>query len=236
MWQVHHKRELSATWSACVATDVNFEPDTDRWPELTVKVDPAGSGISLLVNQRSIGRLQPVGDQRFSPPCEDYIRGNQWHCVFPQDTNAFSMKVVWTMVEHSSSHLLIEPTISIQTSLLDSQPVLDWVVPGVAVSVDLLNDSSRPCPLVQSRSSEDQRSEQSLGIVTVLSRSDASSTSDASAHVEMRLRLFGEFLEKGVIRKSRPWILIQTPLAALSREQATHWQQRLESTPLPLTA
>ena len=52
----------------------------------------------------------------------------------------------------------------------------------------------------------------------------------------LRLRLFGDFLEKGVIRKARPWIVItrgETPPSESELESL--WKSLCES-PLPLTA
>ena len=73
-------------------------------------------------------------------------------------------------------------------------------------------------------------------VAIFLGTHDSPFTTELSTPESLQLRLFGEFLEKGVIRKARPWILLShAPSEPSQSELQAIWDQ-LASRPLPLAS
>ena len=73
-------------------------------------------------------------------------------------------------------------------------------------------------------------------VAIFLGNHDSPFTTDLTTPEVLQLRLFGEFLEKGVIRKARPWILISQAKQEPSDAELQAIWQRLASRPLPLAS
>jgi len=181
-------------------------------------------------------RLQPVDQPNLPSAGEQFIRGKSWNVNYPQGDRGHALRLAFEPLASTAETLLLQTTISIQTDLLDTHPKLD-----VEIAADSL-DSLNPCQNASHDRSDDHGcppisiAQRSNGFIAVLlGPHDSPFTTDLSTPSSMRLRLFGEFLEKGVIRKAKPWILINRSGASPDRDQlAAFWQQLCES-PLPLT-
>lgn len=160
---------------------------------------------------------------------EQFVRGDELHLWYPQTDGEFGLRLAIRPIECSEHRLVVEVTPSIQTQLLDTHPTLDLIGHGDSESVDGPSGSHGPAI---------SRAESSTHSVAVLlGPHDSPFTSDLSEgnQAGVQLRLFGEFLEKGVIRKARPWLAIDRSDQPFSeKELHTLWEQLAES-PLPLT-
>jgi hypothetical protein len=176
--------------------------------------------------------LAPVDDDRMPEAAEQYVRGHRLLVNFPQADRSYALRLAIEPIESQPDRLVLEVTISIQTDLLDAHPMLDIVA---------------ACDRFESRSPDDWRPATSGAPPICLARSgqhcvsvllgphDGPFTTNLSTDSWLQLRLFGEFLEKGVIRKARPWIVIDRTGNAASAAQHEAWWQRLCGSPLPLT-
>lgn len=72
-------------------------------------------------------------------------------------------------------------------------------------------------------------------IAVLLGPRDFPWTSELSGSDEIRLRLFGEFLERGVIRKAQPWLVLDGPVRADEVSSLAESWRTLSRSPLPLT-
>lgn len=183
-------------------------------------------GLLHLAVQPSKGETLPVA-------VENYVRGDEWKVTFPQSTGQFGLRISLRTVSASATRLVLEPTLSIQTSLLDTHPTLILNAVG-----------GRPeSRLIQVESTEQEVSVTSLRfadqagqIAVLLGPHDAPFTANHSNDQKLQLQLFGEFLEKGVIRKARPWVVLDRSEAGLSKSDLQQYAKSLCETPLPLTA
>ncbi|MEM8912434.1 MAG: hypothetical protein AAGC97_11755 [Planctomycetota bacterium] len=198
-------------------------------------------GIRVVLGNRGLAELVPVGDDTWGSADELYARGDSLHCVFGQGQGTYALKVVWRMVSESSHRVILEPTISIQTSLLDSCPVVDLCLTGNPDAREPNDDAgSELANRVHATTWNANAS--STALLTV---GDASTTKEIASGMNsdnletpagVQLRLFGEFLEKGVIRKARPWIVFDRDGTALLPSDLRQIAKALDATPLPLMA
>ncbi|MEM6779301.1 MAG: hypothetical protein AAF670_16730 [Planctomycetota bacterium] len=198
-------------------------------------------GIRVVLGDHELAELVPVGDDTWGSADELYARSDSLHCVFGQGQGTYALKVVWRMVSESSHRVILEPTISIQTSLLDSCPVVDLCLTGNPDAREPNDDSSSELANRVHATTWNANSS-STALLTV---GDASTTKEIRSGMDsdglktpvgVRLRLFGEFLEKGVIRKARPWLVFDRDGRTLSPSDQQKLAKQLDETPLPLTA
>ncbi len=185
--------------------------------------------------------MASVDDDRLPVAAEQFVRGDQWHVNFPQDDGTFSLRLVFYPIRSTANQLVIEVCTSIQTDLLDTHPKIDVGTKCEDIdsfipthpSNELLLDhrvagtGCAPISLAKAKG---------RSVAILLGPHDSPFTSDHSTDMQLRLRLFGEFLEKGVIRRARPWIVInrngsQRPTQADLRAD---WNL-LVASPIPLT-
>ena len=188
------------------------------------------------MSESSLVRLRPVDQTNHPDAGEQFIRGKSWNVNYPQRDGGHALRIAFEPIESTANTLLLQTTISIQTDLLDTNPKLD-----VEVATDSIDSFATHGS--QSKGSSDDHGCPPVSIArgpngfiaVLLGPHDSPFTTNLSTPSSMRLRLFGEFLEKGVIRKAKPWILIDRSGQSPDRQQLeTHWQQ-LRDSPLPLT-
>lgn len=223
-------------------------PSGDRVPRGAVSLIPP-SAIAVAEDQ------DWAALPRFFPEMsETYFRGDDCVAIFPQgDHDQFGMMITYRIVEASASVIVVETIMAIETTLLDTLPMVDVVIQGESEEIDPLANPldassvirpgelrSRPLrayPLPAAawklkQLAKTPKSEPFL--VLFLPSSDRAAAGVIDQHPSgTRLRLLAEFLEKGVIRKARCW------LAAWDREpkgiDLERCYARLEEEPLPLT-
>jgi len=230
MWTLHSDRHF-AQWTSDAAS---------RWGAAGGGETPLWLGETNAESSADPLRLvlESTDARRLPPAAESFIRGSQWHLSMPEDADwsqsagvdPFSLSMVARVVESSAMRWVVELTLAIQTSRLDTHPKLDLHCRGRAV---WSKSKATGNPAVVAR----MQPSTGVGQVAVLlDHHDAPFTSNCSTDQECRLRFFGEFLEKGVIRKARPWLVFDRSSEPLSQADLDDLLQRQAATPLPLTA
>lgn len=153
----------------------------------------------------------PLGDA--------YVRQNDLIAVFPESTSwRFGYQMDLRMLgDTPSGALAIEFWLSIQTSLLATYPQLELRFHGELFS-----------PIV-----ENCWTSESSSVGLLVHPLDGQDCNVRSVSDELRMNLFGRFMEKGVIRRMRFRLIV-----APKSETARYWQERFEEfsgSPLPLT-
>ncbi|MDZ4848144.1 MAG: hypothetical protein SGI77_02535 [Pirellulaceae bacterium] len=194
----------------------------------------------------------PQPRQPFHQDC--YTRLGDVIVVYPQrESRKFNLQLDYRLLESSDTSILIELWISVQTYLLDSHPAV-----SVRCSFDLPNlsayrDDSRGALIVHDKAYLDQLSASSKSVKDIAlvtgplaeggmhaawfnhprDQSD-SAWSIASEGTSFEAKLFGHFMEKGVIRRGRMRCLIsKQPISPIELQAA---YENFVSSPLPLTA
>ncbi len=173
-----------------------------------------------------------VGEDILPIVSEQYVCGDAWKMHFPQTTGQYSLRLSVRVVHATATRIIWEPTFSIQTSLLDTTPSLALTSRGepderIAEISSVLPDQVSVCAC---RGHDDGQ------LIVLLGPNDAPFAKNRCSRTRLDLRIFGEFLEKGVIRKTRPWIVMDRGDGGVSKEDLEDYCTQLCQTPLPLTA
>ena len=175
--------------------------------------------------------LEAVGDDELPELSEQFVRGDELHLVYPQGEGNYALRLVLQPIDASDDGLVLEAVIAIQTNLLDSHPMVDLV----SKTTDLRRENAGANPGDSGAAEITVGRSGQCEVAALLGPHDSPFTLDGSWEEEIRLRLFGEFLEKGVIRKARPWLVMKRSEQPLEMEDLrTRWNE-LSSSPLPLT-
>lgn len=190
-------------------------------------------GISMSTDDKKTQeyfQLKGVDGATLPTVAEQFVRGNELHLWLPQGDGTFGIRLALEPIHSDKDCLLLETTISIQTDLLDTHPMLDICVPA-GKKRDLTPEGangdvgSSPISVAQRDSGD---------VAVLLGPHDSPFTTDRSGSDKLQLRLFGDFLEKGVIRKARPWFALCAGDHSLDDETLTKWWGELQQSPLPL--
>ncbi|MEX0824949.1 MAG: hypothetical protein WD119_02220 [Pirellulaceae bacterium] len=161
---------------------------------------------------------------------ESYVRGEDLVLTYAQqEKDSFGLSIQATPIECRERMTIIQLTISMQTDLLDSHPSIELLA---AAAGKAQSAPDRPA-VIGPRPLSAVSGEEVYGTI-ILSPRDQRAAVDSSDSDALRVRLFGNFLEKGVIRKSQPWIVIWRGAPPEASEIDAVYQ-RLCQTPLPLT-
>ncbi|SMP62348.1 hypothetical protein SAMN06265222_107296 [Neorhodopirellula lusitana] len=190
--------------------------------------DPDGSLHVSVFGGSSVkpGKLDlPVAAER-------YVRGDEWKISYPQGESEFSLRLSIRIVEATSTRLVLEPTFSIQTSLLDTHPTLLLKAIGGKTAGSTIPNASELGDFTASTLDLTG----GAGSVSILvGPRDTAYATDRSTSDRLELQLFGDFLEKGVICKVRPWIILDRSDVAITSDELLAYAKQLSETPLPLT-
>lgn len=194
---------------------------------------------SALANEVAPIYLAAVGDDVLPLASEQYVRQDRLTVNYPQDRAAYAIRLSIEPMKVAKTQLVLELTVSIQTDLLDSHPMLDLVIPGLNAtshSLDAKAENWRQTLQGASLGSDSMHCVESeqMSVGVLLDRHDAPTTKTMTNPDGIRLRLFGDFLEKGVIRTARPWIIVDRSGDVLSSDSVTPLYRQLEERPLPL--
>ena len=164
---------------------------------------------------------------------EQFVRGDELHLSFPQsgDNCDFGFRLVIRPVESESlvtdaDRGVFELIVSVETTRLDSHPTLDLLIPsrnglacreadGIGNAIHLANGAT-------------------ANWAVLLGPHDAPFTTAIDQPEGVRLRLFGEFLEKGVIRRARPRVIIDRARREIDPDLIDKAWNALAQSPLPL--
>ncbi|TWU03977.1 hypothetical protein [Neorhodopirellula pilleata] len=233
MWTVRNRGELEAVNESELLVGHVTEGGHDWVCRATGGTD----GISLgdpdgLLHVSVRGSGTPGSGSDLLPVAgEHYVKFDQWKIDFPQTTGEFSLRLSIRVVASTTTRCVLEPTFSIQTSLLDTHPTLDLKSVGGTVDRRVLTAATTG----DSVSVWTINFAGNAGMIAVLlGPHDAPFTTDQSSEDKIRLQLFGEFLEKGVIRKARPWVVLDRSEAGIKDDELAGLADALCQTPLPL--
>ncbi len=172
---------------------------------------------------------------------EQYVRRSRYFINYPQGDGNYAIRLALEPIESLPDSLVLEASISIQTDLLDSHPMLDLAAEGI--SVDSFSHEGEPTNW-DSNVESGSTGAPSISVVRgkatstaiLLGPHDSPFTSNRSSQHLLCLRLFGDFLEKGVIRTARPWIVVDRASRAEFPERLFQWHRQLCQSPLPLSS
>jgi hypothetical protein len=152
-------------------------------------------------SEQSVGLISLVGGH-LPPITESYVRGDELHLLMPQNdgTNA-GLELVLLVVFADRDCLVVESTLAVQTLLLDAHPTIELGIPGDGV----ISSYSRESATVFAREEVVGSKRFDRPSVRVLVDRRDQLSIDKGCDSAASLRLFGEFMEKGVIRKAQPW-------------------------------
>jgi hypothetical protein len=204
------------------ATGSFIQPGTNSDGDLTINADGGANPIQLQIGKHSLQFAAVDADKL--PTCdEQFVRGNRWQLNYPQEDSAYALRLSFENIVNSVGTWVIECCLSVQTDLLDSHPKVDFILDG---STEIVGEKpeSTGSARIQRLGTKDS------SIAILLGPHDYPHTSTLASGRKTSLRLFGEFLEKGVIRRARPWIVIGNP----SDKQLIQLWDQLADSPLPL--
>ena len=156
---------------------------------------------------------------------------------YPQAAGStYAERLAFMPIQTTKNLIVLEVTISIQTDLLDTHPKID--IDSCCRSIDshVPTDESGDDEVEGAGSAPiSVAASKGHSVSVLLGPHDSPFTTNHSTDSLLRLRLFGEFLEKGVIRKARPWIVVDRSGDPSSEQQLEKWWKQLCGSPLPLT-
>ncbi|HBJ38375.1 MAG TPA: hypothetical protein DDZ51_27210 [Planctomycetaceae bacterium] len=201
MWEISGKGSAEFRANGWKLVVTSGEPKVDGIRLLSCREDLVGASARIAVPGYEL------------PPCgECYIRGDALHISFPlSQTNPIGLELVMIAIEADQRTFVVESVIGIHTSLLDSHPNLQLEVgsghPGFPVWgrvgwEKLIDDGNWAWMRADAR-----HSGEGPGVSTCLlcDHRDLTSLSPERQGSSTSVRFFGDFLEKGVIRKVQPW-------------------------------
>ena len=189
---------------------------------ILVTVAAAGDGQPIRVHGDRVRFAFDVPDRGTLPPLDErFIRGDTLHLMYPQSDQRFAVRLSLEVLSGdqfiadnpavinagdplATAGPMIEARISVQTDLLDTHPMIDL---RVAAS-ESTHSGDEACGL------EDW---------CVLNEADRR----GSRLVDKQcVQLFGDFLEKGVIRRAQPWLMVGSPITDSHRSAIEALQSR----------
>lgn len=192
-----------------------------------------GDGIQLWVGDECLALVS--SDDRPLPPLdEQFVRGDELHLSFPQsgDSGDFGFRLVIRLIDSSSStaspdRAVFELLVSIETTRLDAHPTLDLLLPA--------RDGVTSHTVAETKNAVHLASNAQMHAAVLLGPQDAPFTSSIAQPGKLRLRLFGEFLEKGVIRRARPRIIVDRAASQIESPDFEAAWDALAQSPIPLS-
>lgn len=201
-------------------------------------------GVAILIGDTSLS-LGSSDDRLLPALDEQYVRGDELHLSFPQsdpsssvpDAKApegeceFGFRLVLRPVAFdgfstNNDRCVFEMLVSIQTTLLDAHPTLDLTM--------TTSHSARSVEVESTKNAVHLGANTSFSAAVLLGPQDAPFTGVIDEPGSLRLRLFGEFLEKGVIRRARPWVVLDRSESEIDGEFVRGGWKALADSPLPL--
>ncbi len=184
MWQSEHLGKASFHG---VENVVNFDLNATGGNQGIVLSQP-------LTPQPWMFRVVDAGGERLPVIGDSYIRGNDFIARLPQsERDDFGLTLQARFVRETAAPLLLQWITEMQTRLLDSHPAVllqfdaqqyrPW-----AAGVDLFRHGDAHFSVMRSR------------------RDQAASRCEGAEQNRLTYRLFGDFLEKGVIQKCTCWL------------------------------
>ncbi len=198
-------------------------------------------------HHRHVNGVLQLPGQHLPPIHESFVRGDELHLLMPQtETGDITVELVLLVVEADAKQLVLETVVSLHTDRLDLRPQVTlesdrgdrWSLQSLGMSnwyeLDSHTagkDSASKGTEANSHANRDAEPT-GLNLAVLVDGRDHFSIDESLAN-QQHLGFFGDFLEKGVIRKVQPWwIWSIQPLTVADRKQLA---SELSQRPLPLT-
>lgn len=188
---------------------------TNGWKLVVADNVPDSGGVRLLACREGlIGASARILVPEYPlPPCNEcYIRGDALHMVFPiSATDPVGLELVMTAIEADQDLMIVESVIGLHTSLLDSHPKLEMELgvghPGFPIWGRNAWEKFTESPdWVWMRAGQpNPKDGPTVSASLLCDRRDLSSLLTSDQETVPSVQFFGDFLEKGVIRKVQPW-------------------------------
>ena len=205
------------------------------------RFDARGGEHSIAVSSKSdadnlsLISIKPVATPTLPKAGEQFIRGDSWNVNYPQVEDTYALRLAFEPIDHLENFLVLEVTLAMQTDLLDSHPKLDIEVDCQSIkSIDSTVKNVNDKTTVEGSAPISIAMSEKHSVAVLLGPQDSPFTTSHSTGSSLRLRLFGDFLEKGVIRKARPWIVLDRTGGTPNEERLTSLWKELCNSPLPL--
>lgn len=205
-----------------------------------VKARGGAEGIELLFGNSSL-LVASTNELPLPVLDEQFVRGDELHLYFPQPSEGFDFgfRLVIRPVsgqdfETTEDRAFFELMISVQTSLLDLHPTLDLLIPSAEHSES--NELTGKTGEIHFGRSPNESAAVILGPQDGPYASAVDEVSDGASSPGhgLGIRLFGEFLEKGVIRRARPWLVLDRSTGSLEESELGDVWRELKESPVPL--
>lgn len=199
--------------------------------ELSVDATSARPGIHLQYPAGLGLWVQPIDGEPFPMIGEQFVCDDQFHAQFPQGDAAYAVRFACDRIESDAPVQVFELRLSIQTVRMEGEPALDLVIDDAKPATDQAAGESGPSvtysdlPGVAWVLENDGHQ-----LAMLLCTEDLAAVETLAPNQE---RCFGQFLEKGVIRRIRPWLVYAPPGVSLPLADL---RQSLEDSPIPLSA
>ncbi len=215
-----------------------WELDADHCAKFRVSdwmldVVTRGDGLELSASSShgaSLGGQIQLAGLLLPPVTESYVRGDELHLIMPQtDGCDVGIELALTVIRADFHLFVLETVISLQTQWLD-------LYPRVELSTGLKNSASNRWQMTPSGSSRWYDPSQKIAnehsrFAVLVDPRDRFSIDESQAG-DQRLSFFGDFMEKGVIRKVQPWwVWSIEEIVPIVRQQLA---KELSARPLPL--
>jgi len=217
---------------------------TNGWKLIVASGEAPDGDIRMLACRDGlVGASARVHVSGFAiPPCqESFIRGDALHLCFPEtDAVPIGFDLVLMAIEADQGILVVETVVSLSTPLLDSHPAVEMEVgdghPGHPRWTGGLWKRLLDGPEAMWVTAPPPKSIDGPKVTTSLlcDERDLPSLAPEDDGDLRRVRFFGDFLEKGVIRRVQPWWVWSNGL--ITRRKADQLSAQLAQRPLALTS
>lgn len=211
--------------------------ETEHWQ---VELDPRApnAGLQIRVGTTQLGqffRIEPKPSHSFSIQ-EAYVRQDDLIVRYEQSgDDLYTVQLNWRRLDwETPDALALELWISVQTSLLDTHPVIDVrsCTAGTrwhSLSLNDLSISSNDTTVIG------LVKKSAVTVMVMVEPSDAKLANRVlDLNEDFALRIFGDFMEKGVIRRTRLRLFAMT--GEITRSKIAQQYRLFSESPLPLTA
>jgi len=198
---------------------------------LRVEHKPDGLRMTTSLDQSAqLGSLLSLTGSNFPMLAESFIRGDELHLIMPHSNRMdVGLEIALMVIQADDECFILETTLSLQTQSLDSYPGVRLDVAG---SVPLVASTKNTARLFSSGMA-DHPDAKLLYVSVFVDERDQLSIHETTGGTQA-IEFFGDFMEKGVIRKVQPWWVWSSP--KLSDSQLIKFAESLSRRPLPLTS
>ena len=214
--------------------------------QLTIDNCSLTSGAKITVGRDAVALFSVEAASQDTQLADLYVRGDDLIANYQSSDDQFARELYWRVLDDElpTSSFALEMIYSLQTDLLDSQPepriiselktteVCYWSAVGNALTGDLKwkkQEGADGCQLITARLSDETR----IAIAVYPSDLVVMEFADIEGETTLTCRLNAEFLEKGVIRRTRMFAMFAA--SDMSDAEMAEVAQKFLDSELPLT-